>query len=45
MALGTIKWFNESKGFCFITTDERRDVMYIKTKSLETGLKSLLKER
>ncbi len=26
MANGTVKWFNESKGFGFITTDEGTDV-------------------
>ena len=26
MANGTVKWFNEAKGFGFITTDEGTDV-------------------
>ena len=26
MTTGTVKWFNESKGFGFITTDEGKDV-------------------
>ena len=26
MTTGTVKWFNESKGFGFITTEEGKDV-------------------
>ncbi len=26
MAQGTVKWFNESKGFGFITTEDGKDV-------------------
>ena len=28
-ATGTVKWFNETKGFGFIQTDEGKDVLHI----------------
>ena len=41
MAKGTIKWFNESKGFGFITRDDGTDV-FIHYSSLEgNGFKTL----
>jgi CspA family cold shock protein len=41
MARGTAKWFNESKSFGFITSDEGGDVFVHYLSSLGSGFKSL----
>ena len=40
---GTVKWFNESKGFGFIESDEGRDVFVHHSALKGSGLKSLEK--
>ena len=41
MAKGTVKWFNESKGFGFITTEGGDDVIVHHTSIREDGFRTL----
>ena len=40
MAQGTVKWFNESKGYGFITADEGKDVFVHYSAILGDGFKT-----
>ena len=41
MNQGTVKWFNNSKGFGFITAEDNTDVFVHHTSILGNGFKSL----
>ncbi|HHO76715.1 MAG TPA: cold-shock protein [Deltaproteobacteria bacterium] len=41
MAEGTVKWFNEKKGFGFITSDSGEDVFVHHTSIVQQGFRTL----
>jgi cold shock protein len=41
---GTVKFFNESKGYGFITSDSGEDIFFHRSNIKETGFRSVLKQ-
>ncbi len=41
MATGTVKWFNDSKGFGFITSDQGQDLFVHHTDIVSEGYRTL----